>query len=74
MANKFWMVWNPNRYAPTVKHETARLARIEAERLARHNPCERFYVLEAIALRYVDNMQRIDFGGVAPRQDDDLPF
>ena len=70
---QFWMVWNPAGHSPVFKHETARLARIEAERLARLNPGQRFYVLEAVALRYVDDMIRVD---LRPGNDDqdDLPF
>ena len=44
----FWMIWNENGHAPTVKHTTVRAAKCEAERLARFNPGERFIVLEAI--------------------------
>lgn len=41
----FWLVWDPNGNAPTVKHETQKSAENEAERLARLNPNQCFYVL-----------------------------
>jgi len=31
---KFWVVWNPNAGAPTVRHPSRDLAEREAERLA----------------------------------------
>lgn len=43
----FWMVWNPERNAPTHRHATQQEAVQEAERLARQCPSQRFYVLEA---------------------------
>ena len=67
---QFWMVWNPNRKQPTYRHETEAAAVIEAERLARLNPSEDFFVLEAIALRCVDNMQRVNLRDAG----DGIPF
>lgn len=60
MSDQFWMVWNPNRNPPMFMHATEVAAEAEAERLAKLNPGERFFVLEAIGLRVVDNMQRVD--------------
>jgi hypothetical protein len=67
----FWLVWNENGRVPMYRHDTLESAQTEAERLARANPGETFYVLEAVGLRVVDNMKRIDF-----RKDvaDELPF
>jgi hypothetical protein len=48
----FWMVWSERGHAPTYKHDSNRSATSEAERLARTNPGERFYVLRA--MRYVE--------------------
>lgn len=49
---QFWMVWNLTRRIPTVTYTDARLAQLEAERLAHANPGERFYVVKG--LRYVE--------------------
>lgn len=64
----FWLVWNPQREAPTRQHDTKRGAEIEAERLARANRGQRFIVLQSIGERVVDDVQRIEHVG------DDLPF
>ena len=53
------MVWNPQGSAPTYKHETEASAIAEAERLARLNRGQQFYVLYAAELRVVDDMRRI---------------
>ncbi len=45
---KFWMVWNPARYAPTYRHHSKPAARKEAERLSRDNPGQLFIVLAAV--------------------------
>lgn len=58
---KFWVVWNPHRNAPTFKHFSSLEAVNEAERLARVNPAEKFYVLEVISMREVNNMRRVEF-------------
>ncbi|WP_325437580.1 hypothetical protein [Pseudomonas nitroreducens] len=70
-ASIFWMVWNPEAYAPSVRHPTWKSAEAEAERLARSNPGQRFYILQATQIRRVDYMQRIVLGGPF---DDDHPF
>lgn len=47
---KFWVVWNPNAGAPTVRHPTRDLAEREAERLAAQHPRDHFIVLEALSV------------------------
>ena len=68
---QFWMVWRQGSGAPTFRHDSEDAATREAERLATINRGEQFFVLEAIGLRVVDDMLRVDLrngGG------DDLPF
>lgn len=67
---KFWMVWNPQGRAPTHKHPSPDQALTEAERLARLNPGQKFYVLEALEMRSVESMQRVTLVG----PDDEVPF
>lgn len=45
---RFWVVWNPARGLPRVKHTTKREAATEATRLARQCPGETFIVLTSI--------------------------
>lgn len=45
-AAPFWMVWNPDGRQPRFRHDNQQLAVAEAERLARANPGQEFYVLE----------------------------
>ncbi len=59
----FWMVWSPQGQAPTRKHLTRASAVTEAERLARLNAGNEFYVLQAIEGRRVDGMQRVHLQG-----------
>lgn len=56
----FWFVWNINGNAPRYRHESARNATAEAERLARLNPGETFIVLQSVCARRFDRMERID--------------
>jgi len=71
MENAFYLVWNQNGGAPTVKHDSRQSAINEAERLARKCPGERFVVLRAVEGRVVDAMQRVSFDLDA---DEELPF
>ena len=57
--NQFWMVWNPERNAPTHRHLSKEQAEREAERLARANAGQRFYILQATAYREVETMRRV---------------
>jgi len=75
MSGQFWMVWNPDGNPPKYRHDTEAAAETEAERLARLNPGSRFFVLEAVGLRCVDNMHRIDLRKpLSVEQSDDIPF
>lgn len=65
----FWVVMNPQGNAPKFMHPSESAATIEAERLARENPGQVFYVMESICGRIVDDMQRIQL-----RQQDEIPF
>lgn len=47
---KFWWVWRLNGGMPTVHHTSRAQADHEAERLARSNPGDSFYVLEAVSI------------------------
>lgn len=44
--DRFWVVWNPDGINPQHRHPVECHARAEAERLARANPGQTFYVLE----------------------------
>lgn len=50
MADKFWMVWNPQGNYPHVTHQTPEAASSEAERLARKHTGVKVYLLEAISV------------------------
>ena len=49
-THPFFMVWCPERGQPTVKHYDEKNAYAEAERLARNNPSNHFYILRSIAI------------------------
>ena len=68
---QFWMVWCPNKSAPTYRHDVEAAAETEAERLAKLHPGEHFFVLEAVGLRVVDNMHRVD---LRKEVGDGIPF
>jgi hypothetical protein len=68
---KFWMLWNPQGRAPTFKHETLEDARKQAEKLARNNNGETFYVLEAIS--YV-RKKDVDWTELSENLEEYLPF
>jgi len=42
-----WIVWNPAGRNPQARHDTYRSAAAEAARLARENPGNEFYVMQA---------------------------
>lgn len=43
-----WFVWNPHGNVPSFEHPTEQNAKIEAERLARLNPGQKFLVLRSV--------------------------
>jgi hypothetical protein len=47
MDESFYVVWNPRGGNPRVRHDYEGQAEQEAERLARENPGQQFYVLRA---------------------------
>lgn len=71
--SSFWMVWNPQRYAPTYRHTTAESALTEAKRLARNNPSQKFYVLQAIGLATIPEPP-VHVIKLASDVDADIPF
>jgi len=44
----FYLIWNPNKKAPTKKHSNIREARAEAKRLAELNKGQEFIILKAV--------------------------
>jgi hypothetical protein len=62
----FYMVYNPQGGPPRVCHAHDYQANSEAERLARENPGQRFYVLRA--LRYVErnDVRRVELHEPTP--------
>lgn len=62
----FWMIWSPSGHPPTHRHQTYESARVEAERLARSVPGSEFFILQAVGMRQMDSMRRIDFAVEVP--------
>lgn len=67
MATRFWMVWNEGNRGPVKQHWTEQEARTEAERLAKLNPGQRFYVLVTLSFCMVQEP-------VHWFETDDIPF
>ena len=63
----FWMVKGPG--PASARHDTRSSAEREAERLARANPGQDFYVLQAIAL-----IRKVDVERIALCADEHIPF
>ena len=59
---------------PMVEHADEELAIREAERLARLNPDQNFYVLEAVMCVVKSDVRHIDMTEWHPGQTDSLPF
>lgn len=67
----FWLVWSPTGATPPkFRHPSEQSAAEEAERLAITHPGQLFVVLESIAARRVDNMQRTTYTGGS----NEIPF
>lgn len=62
----FWMVWNPQRNAPRVKHFNRDSAIDEAKRLARENPGEEFVVLQSIGRARRVDVDFVEHGAPLP--------
>ena len=54
-----FFVWNPNGGQWKKKHETCEAAQFEAERLAKEQPGQRFYVLAAIGVAFVEAYPKV---------------
>ena len=54
MEQPFWCVWSPQGRSPTYRHDSELSALMEAKRLAKLNPEQSFYVLEAVSHVIVD--------------------
>ena len=71
----FYLVWRPDGPTnPQYRHDSVTHATIEAERLAREHQGKRFYVLESVLMRQVDNMTRVDLRAEHTFPDDGRPF
>lgn len=64
----FWMVWNPENRLPRVKHCHERLAVVEAERLARENVGQSFFVLKA------ESVSRVEPPTITRKLEEATPF
>lgn len=71
---QFWMIWCPARNPPSFMHDTEAAAETEAERLARLNPGDLFFILEAVQMYQVDSLKRSSLRPEKPEASDDLPF
>lgn len=66
----FFLVWSPSGSTPpTFKHQSRQSAVVEAERLARANRGQKFFVLATTDSRIVDDMVRSTFTA-----DPEIPF
>lgn len=72
MPDRFWMVYGAGQGAPTARHKSFTGARTEAERLARHVPGVRFFILETVGAAEKVDVQFIDLR--ADDQTDEIPF
>lgn len=59
---EFFIVWNPAGDNPAMRHGTREKAQVEADRLARMNPGEEFYVLKAETMVEASAIRRTRFG------------
>jgi hypothetical protein len=70
-GDAFWLVWNPAGRAPVFKHSSEASAVAEAERLAKLNQGQQFFILQAVAMLTVTNMRRVS---LTPAEFDETPF
>lgn len=59
----FWLVWNPTGSNPRYRHDSESAAIHEAERLAKLNPTEQFFVVRAIACSQFRPVDTVRLGG-----------
>lgn len=57
----FWVVWNPQGNNPTMRHQSREAAQDEAERLARINPGQNFYVLASLSVSFKSDVTTTHF-------------
>lgn len=57
----FWVVWNPEGNVPFVRHQSRDIAQGEAERLARNNPGQSFYVLASLSVSRKSDVETTHF-------------
>lgn len=69
----FYLVWNPERSAPTHKHDTLKKASVEAERLAQNNRGT-FYVMAAICSAKLTTLEKEAFHFDAAAEAARVPF
>lgn len=53
-TTEFWVVWNPYRGLPQVRHDTQAAAEAEADRLATKHPGDEFVILRAESVTKVE--------------------
>lgn len=71
--HKFWMVWNPNGRQPRHMHMNRVAADQEAQRLARENPGEQFFVLKSMT-GFTAIPQPVETIKIRPALPDEIPF
>jgi hypothetical protein len=71
LDQRFWMVWNMARSAPTVAHPTLESAEREAKRLARLNSGQRFYVCQGLRYFEKNDVATVELN---VSEDDGIPF
>lgn len=73
--DKFWLVWSPmGRTSPSVRHLTIDTANTEADRLAKLNPGQGFFVLTAESLHVKRDVDVFQLRGRGDRVGDEIPF
>lgn len=62
-TTEFWVVWNPYKGLPQVRHDTQAAAEAEADRLAAKHPGDEFIVLraESVTKAEVPKPTRVNF-------------
>ncbi|MEM1289765.1 MAG: hypothetical protein AAGH60_15560 [Pseudomonadota bacterium] len=71
--HKFWMVYNPLGRMPRYEHSSRGDADAEAQRLARENPGQKFFVLKAMG-GYHAPLQKAESIKLLPALPKEIPF